>query len=122
MQLSVQAMRQGAFDFLEKPYDTQRMLGVIKRSLQKAEQQWNSWLNHEDLMKRIATLSVREREVCDLLVQGSETRQIASALNISPSTVEKHRLKVFHKIKVNSVPLLIREFGNLISATGPIWS
>lgn len=119
VQMSVQAMRQGAFDFLEKPYDTQQLLRVVRAAVDKARTQWQAWQVHEQLTSRIATLSSRERQVCDLLVKGGETRQIASALDISPSTVEKHRLKVFHKIGVNSVPLLIREFDKLLTVEEP---
>ena len=113
VETSVEAMRQGAFDFLQKPCDAQRIKNVITASLTKATELWKQWQAQQTVRSRYDSLSAREREVCDMLTQGLETRQIATALGISPSTVEKHRLKTFEKMCVNSVPLLMRETDKL---------
>ena len=60
-------------------------------------------------------LTSRELEVCELLLAGLQTRAIAAELGISPSTVEKHRLKVFEKIGADSVPMLIHEMSKFIA-------
>lgn len=112
--LGVQAMRQGAFDFLQKPYNPSQLRKIIKEAVGHAQDRWNRWQAHLIVAKKIDLLSSREKEVCDLLVAGMQTRTIAAHLGISPSTVEKHRLKVFEKIQVESVPNLIHEVNRFI--------
>ena len=114
VETSVEAMRRGAFDFLQKPYDAQRLKNLINTTLGKADELWNCWKIHQLVKSRYDSLSVREREVCNMLIQGIETRSIATTLGISPSTVEKHRLRIFEKMTINSVPLLIRELEKLM--------
>lgn len=112
--LGVQAMRQGAFDFLEKPYNPAQLRKAVQEAVGHAEDRWNRWHSHLAVVKKIDLLSAREKQVCDLLVAGLQTRTIAAQLGISPSTVEKHRLKVFEKIQVESVPNLMHEMNRFI--------
>lgn len=108
IQMSVQAMKQGAVHFLEKPYKPDQLRTLVQTSMETAESEWTEYCQKAQTKQKIDRLSTREREVCDLLVEGRGTKEIALELGISPSTVEKHRLKIFEKLQVDSVPLLIR--------------
>lgn len=108
IQMSVQAMQQGAVHFLEKPYKPDELRGIVQTAIQQAEELWATYVERSEVQAKLAKLSAREKEVCDRLVDGRGTKEIAFELGISPSTVEKHRLKVFEKLNVDSVPLLIR--------------
>ena len=101
----VRAMRGGAIEFLEKPLDEQRLLHAVSEALaidRKAKKQT------ADLVRRIDGLSSRERKVLALLVAAKTTPEIAVALGIRPTTVQKHRNRIFEKLDVASVPALIR--------------
>lgn len=101
----VRAVQNGAIDFLEKPVEDELLLAKVRSALQKDH---DDKLRRGNLAMRLARLSSREREVLDLLVAAKTTLEIAHALAISPKTVEKHRLKVFEKLGVDSVPAVIR--------------
>jgi FixJ family two-component response regulator len=101
----VSAMRQGAIEFLEKPLDEERLLRAVIAALaldRTAKSQ------RADLVRRIGQLSRREREVLSLLATAKTTAEIAAALAIRPTTVEKHRRRIFKRLAVDSVPALIR--------------
>ncbi len=106
--VSVEAMRAGALDVFEKPYDPVLIQDSIRVGLAEGEKLWDKFETATEVKRRLLTLSARETEVCDLLVQGLHTKEVALQLSISPSTVEKHRLKVFDKLDVHSVARLIR--------------
>jgi two-component system, LuxR family, response regulator FixJ len=106
---SVIAMKNGAFDFLEKPYLPEQLRARVRQALERANSLWQrrqSQLSFE-LLK--ASLSPRELDVYQLLIEGEESKQIARTLKISASTVEKHRLAVLRKMNVESVTKLIRK-------------
>lgn len=106
--MSVEAMRQGAIDVLEKPCDPQTIRTRAQDGLDRAAEMWRARQRSSVIVSREEALTAREREVYHLLLQGLETKQIGHRLGISPSTVEKHRLKVFDKMGVDTVPRLIR--------------
>jgi two-component system response regulator FixJ len=106
----VRAMRQGAIDFLEKPVEEQVLLEKVERALQ-ADQAFKAETG--DLSVRLSRLSEREREVMQLLCEAYTTIEVARRLEISPKTVEKHRLKIFDKLDVASVPELICRMSRL---------
>jgi len=101
----VAAMKHGAVDYLVKPIGERGLVAKVSAALHK---NWMEKRESGDIQQRLATLSDREREVMRLFVDAKTTRQIARALAISPKTVEKHRLNIFHKMQVDSVPALIR--------------
>ena len=106
--MSVEAMRQGAVDVLEKPCEPQMLRNRVRDGLAQARDIWEARVRNCKIVTREASLTARESEVYHLLLEGLETKQIGHRLGISPSTVEKHRLKVFDKMGVDTVPRLIR--------------
>ncbi|HTP50249.1 MAG TPA: response regulator [Anaeromyxobacteraceae bacterium] len=105
---SVKAMRSGAADFLEKPFDGAELLQAIERAVargaaERAERQ--SRAEGRSLLER---LTPRERQVCDLVAQGLLNKQIAALMGTSEHTVKVHRAHALQKLGANSVPDLVR--------------
>lgn len=106
--LAVRAMKAGAVDFLEKPYDEAVLLASIRRALAAAEEASERAASLHEAEARIATLTEREREVLDLLTAGKANKVIAYELDISPRTVEIHRARVMEKMRAKSLAELVR--------------
>ncbi|MGI9304812.1 MAG: response regulator transcription factor [Gammaproteobacteria bacterium] len=107
---SVQAMKEGAFDFLEKPYRREVLLKCIADALTHRAQSLEVDLQREELKARFADLTRREREVLLHLVDGDtsvSSRQIAELLHISRRTVEHHRSSIMAKMRARSVLELV---------------
>lgn len=102
------AMKSGAVDYLEKPVDPDAMLAAIATAfdLDAAHRQKIQRVGQSEL--RLSSLTPREREVFELVVQGQQYREIAAALGISPRTVEVHRARLMEKLGVRSITELIR--------------
>lgn len=107
--MSVSAIKQGAVDFLEKPYAPEKLRSIIAMAMERAALRWIQHQQREtyDVLKR--ELSPRECEVYELLTEGHENKQIARMLAISASTVEKHRLSVVRKMGVDNITHLLRQ-------------
>ena len=106
--LAVRAMRGGASDFVEKPFDTATLIAAIKQGRAPDPR--------DNRPSVIASLSPRELEVLKLVVGGLTSKQIASVLEISPRTVEIHRARAMQKLEISSLPQLVRlviEYGLL---------
>jgi FixJ family two-component response regulator len=101
----VKAVRGGAIDFIEKPIEETVLVAKVHAALEldRSDKQ-----RRGNLTFRLSQLTEREREVLDLFVDAKTTVSVARILGISPKTVEKHRLKIFDKLDVASVPELIR--------------
>jgi two-component system response regulator FixJ len=106
--LAVEAMKRGAYDFLEKPLDTERFLASVQSAYSKVRDHDEREAERADAMERIAHLSPREREVLDGLVLGKPNKVIAFELNISPRTVEIYRANIMQKVQAASLSKLIR--------------
>lgn len=104
--LAVKAMRAGAIDFLEKPFDLPVLLAAIERAARQRGAKRNPQAKHEAEQK-IEALTDRERDVLDLLVAGHQNKMIAYKLGISPRTVEVHRARVLDKTRAKSLPDLV---------------
>lgn len=117
VRLSVDAMKRGAIDVLEKPYSPDELRRIVTAGLGHSARSWQRQQCRADFESKRATLSPREREVYGLLLKGMENKQIAVALAISPSTVEKHRLAVVRKMETDNITQL---FGQKFEATGTI--
>jgi FixJ family two-component response regulator len=106
--MAVEAMRGGAVDFLQKPFDNQSLLDRVGQAIARGR----GLRQEEELRKiataRLATLSPREREVLALLVEGRMNKAIAAELGISSKTVEDHRASIMRKMQVRSVAELVR--------------
>lgn len=105
---AVRAMKAGAIDFIEKPFDDQYLLDQIHSALRACESQRRPGPNASELRRRLDRLSPRERQVMDLVVDGWLNKQIASELGLSHKTVEVHRAHVMHKMEAVSFAELVR--------------
>lgn len=106
--LAVRAMKAGAVDFLEKPFEEERLLSSIRRAFAQGYAMHSQAKAVEAVSQRIAQLTGREREVLSLVVAGRANKEIARALNISPRTVEIHRAHVMEKMEADSLAELVR--------------
>jgi two-component system response regulator FixJ len=107
--MAVGAMREGAFDFLEKPYDADQLIDSIRKAL-RAEQELSSKAGQRtELLERIAELSPRQREVMGLVARGLSNKQIAVELGISPRTVENYRAWVMERLAASNLADLVRK-------------
>lgn len=106
--LAVEAMREGAADFIEKPYDDEALLRSIDRALGNSKATGAADEANTDIRRRIAELSGRESEVMAGLVAGKSNKLIAIDLDISPRTVEIYRANVMSKMGADSLPALVR--------------
>jgi two-component system response regulator FixJ len=106
--LAVEAMKIGAADFLEKPFDDEVMLASVRAALGRQEQDAEREAERAELHERLAALSAREREVLEGLVAGRQNKTIAFDLGISPRTVEIYRANVMDKMRAGSLSELVR--------------
>jgi FixJ family two-component response regulator len=106
--MAVRAMKQGAFDFVQKPFNDQVFLDLVQKAIGKSIQSADSHLQRAEIRARMDLLTPREREVMDQVAQGATNKRIAVTLGISEKTVESHRAKVMDKIDVKSLAELIR--------------
>lgn len=106
--MAVQAMKDGAFDFLQKPFRDEDLLDRIRRALQQDEENRQSIQRHADLRQRASSLTPREREVMAMVVDGRANKVIAIDLGLSERTVEIHRANVMEKMGANSVAHLVK--------------
>lgn len=106
--LAVRAMKAGAVDFLEKPYDQDVLLASVRRALARAEQAHERAAHAHEIKARLDSLTERERQVLELLAIGRPNKLIAYELDISPRTVEIHRARVMEKMRAKSLADLVR--------------
>ncbi|HNA83711.1 MAG TPA: LuxR C-terminal-related transcriptional regulator, partial [Thiobacillaceae bacterium] len=102
------ALRGGAVDFLEKPYEEAALLAAIAEAIDRDNRQYAAQSRVAELRGRIERLSDRERQVMDLVVAGKPNREIADDLDISPRTVEVFKARMMEKMQARSVPELVR--------------
>ena len=105
---TVRAMRGGAIDFLEKPVDEDQLLAALERARLQSIAMRRQQQLQRDTEQRLARLTKREREVCDLVAAGLLNKQIAVELGMSEKTVKVHRGRVTRKLDVDSVAALVR--------------
>ena len=104
---AARAMRKGAVDFMVKKLDDKALLGAVSRALEAAVEAHRRRREDDENSRRLARLTRRERQVCDLIAQGLLNKQIASELGMSEKTVKVHRARVMNKLEVNSVAALV---------------
>jgi FixJ family two-component response regulator len=106
--MSVKAMKSGAVEFLTKPFRQQDLLDAVQRSLIRARILGEKERELEELRRRCEKLSVREREVMNLVVSGMLNKQVASELGSSEATIKMYRSQVMKKMQAKSLPELVR--------------
>ncbi len=106
--LAVRAMKAGAIDFLEKPFEEATLLNSIRVALASRAKSQSKSADSEALQAKIAELTPREKEVLDQLVDGHQNKMIAYNLNISPRTVEVYRGRVMEKMGARTIAELVR--------------
>ncbi len=105
---AVTAVKKGAFEFVEKPFNDQEFLRLIERAVERDANVRAETDGQRAFQERLAGLTQREREVMDLIVAGRRNREIAEALQVSIKTVEAHRAKVMQKTGVASLAELVQ--------------
>jgi len=108
VRLAVEAMKFGAFDFLEKPFDDKVLLASVQSALQQWSDGTRRQIERAAIESRLAVLSNRERDVLNGLVTGRANKQIAFDLGISPRTVEIYRAHLMDKMQATSLSELVR--------------
>lgn len=106
--LAVAAIKQGAFDFLTKPFRAGELLDRVQAAMQHHQEVCEQLRSLQTLNERVAACTPRELEVMRLMVQGLPNKGIADDLHISPRTVEIHRAHVMEKMQADSLPHLVR--------------
>lgn len=106
--LAVRAMKSGAIDFLEKPFDADVLLASVRRALQIGKRAHDKNTEIGVAQKLIASLTPRERDVLDQIVAGHPNKIAAYELGISPRTIEVHRAKIMGKMHARSLSELVR--------------
>ena len=106
--MAIQAMKAGVTDFLEKPFADDAILSVIREALEKRTAAAKANAEGQGVAQKLSSLSQREREVLDRLVEGEANKIIAFELGISVRTVEVYRANVMTKMQVKSLPQLVR--------------
>jgi two-component system, LuxR family, response regulator FixJ len=106
--LAVEAMRMGAINFLEKPFDDDVLLASVRSALEKGDQDRARQAERSSIQGRIAALSNRERDVLEGLVAGRANKQIAYELGISARTIENYRANLMIKMQAASLSDLVR--------------
>ncbi|MCW0182093.1 response regulator transcription factor [Zavarzinia sp.] len=117
--MSVRAMKNGAFDFIEKPFNYQVMLDTIQGALVRGIELHEEAQRTSKRSARLLSLSPRERAVLDLMIDGKQSKQIAHELGISPKTVEVHRANIRQKLGTDSLAQIVQiVFGVKPTASG----
>jgi len=106
--IAVRAMKAGAVDFIEKPFEKAVLMGALERAWQRLERSGQRAARAEEAAMRLRILTPRERDVLDGLVEGLPNKTIAYDLGISPRTVEIHRANVMAKLEVKSLSEALR--------------
>jgi FixJ family two-component response regulator len=106
--MSVKAMKAGAVDFIEKPFEDQKLIDAINLAIKKNKKFRTEQAEIKDLQRRVDSLTPREHEVFILVVSGMLNKQIAFDLGLSEKTVKVHRARVMDKMKAKSLADLVR--------------
>lgn len=106
--MAVEAMKLGAVDFVQKPYRDEELLSKIEEALKMDAEQQAALAHKEELKRRIESLTPREAEIMEMMVEGNANKVIAIDLDISQRTVEIHRSRVMQKMGTHSLAQLVQ--------------
>lgn len=108
IQMAVQAIKQGAYEFIEKPFEAERLLSLVGLAVEKRHSELRDQAALKEAEARYSGLSERQKETMSLIVAGLANKEIAVKLGISPRTVEIHRTWVMNKMAARTVADLVR--------------
>ncbi len=106
--MSVRAMKSGALDFIEKPFEDQELLDAINRAIKQGWETREEQVEIDGVQQHIDLLTSREHEILTLVITGMLNKQIAYDLKMSENTVKTHRARIMRKMAVNSLAELVR--------------
>jgi two-component system CheB/CheR fusion protein len=106
--MAVNAMKAGAFDFLEKPVQTDELLRCIERALKFASEHQDLSADRNSAASKIDSLTARQREILELVLAGTSSKNIAADLHVSQRTVDNHRAAIMRKLGAKSLSAMIR--------------
>lgn len=109
IRMSVSTMQAGALDFLEKPYDPQRLLDAVQGAIEIAEERFETFRMQRSVQQRVALLTPRERQILTLVVEGLPSQNISRRLGMSVKTVDVHRTRIKSKTDADSISTLVRD-------------
>lgn len=109
IRMSVSTMQAGALDFLEKPYDPQRLLDAVHAGIEKARIRFADHSLRQSVQAKISSLTPREREILALVVEGLPSQNIARRLGMSVKTVDVHRARIKSKTGADSISTIVRD-------------
>ncbi|MBS0416067.1 MAG: response regulator transcription factor [Proteobacteria bacterium] len=118
--MAVEAMQQGAFDFLQKPFRDQDLIERVQRALAKDQSNRAELSEQAKVRERFESLTPREREVLALVTSGKPNKVMAADLNVSQRTVEIHRARVMEKMHASSLAQLVRMMMDLEELPGSV--
>ncbi|MEY2631354.1 MAG: hypothetical protein RIR00_8, partial [Pseudomonadota bacterium] len=109
--MAVAALKQGAFDFFEKPFNDKELVQRVLEALEKDAQRRRQAASNDHITSRLASLTGREKQIMELVLAGKFNKVIAEELNISMRTVEVHRANLFDKMGVKTAVELAQLLG-----------
>lgn len=113
VKIAVNALKEGAFDFVQKPFDEAVLVNCVKSAFVKNDEVLQLQNKKSVIAARVGSLTQREKQVLSGLVGGKPSKIIAKELDISPRTVDVHRQNIFSKLEVKSVTALVRDVAQL---------
>jgi FixJ family two-component response regulator len=113
VQVAVHAMKAGAIDFIEKPFNNEMLLDRLQKAVAKSVATYGARVKQDQILSHQKRLTPRERQVLDLVVAGESNKHIARHLQISEKTVEIHRANVMEKMQANSLADLVKMVSTL---------
>ena len=117
--MAVRALKAGAADFIEKPFNEQDLLDRIQACLKDDQNLWHTRQAQDEAAARFGTLTPRERAVMELLAAGDHSKKIAAQLNIQDRTVDVHRFNIMHKVGARTLAELLRLWSIVHQPTHP---
>ena len=109
IRMSVSTLQAGALDFLEKPYEPQRLLDAVQAGVEKADSRFRQFRLQQAVQVKVASLTPRERQILALVVEGLPSQNIARRLGMSVKTVDVHRARIKSKTDADSISTLVRD-------------